>query len=60
VKKGDDVAFDDDDNEGQGIVSQDSVYIALSTYRTGKNKGGRKRMVNTTLRSVLAGFTPPS
>jgi hypothetical protein len=59
VKKGDDVAFDDDDG-GQRIVSQDSVYIALSTYQTGKNEGGRKQMVNTTLRSVLAGFTTPS
>jgi hypothetical protein len=62
VKKGDEVAFDADDDDGcWGIVSQDSVHLALSTYQTGKTEGGgRKQMVNMTLRSILAAFTPPT
>jgi hypothetical protein len=57
IKKGEHAADDDDDDgcgENQcftrlsdsntvlwGIAPQDSVYIALSTYQTGKNLGGR-------------------
>jgi hypothetical protein len=45
-----------------GIVPQDLVYIALSSYKLGKNvgEGGRKEMVNTTPRAVPTGFIPPS
>ncbi len=73
MKKGDDVADDDDDDAERTNMSQGQVtaslcteelflriqylYIALSTYQTGKNPGGgRKWTVNMTRRSVPAGF----
>jgi hypothetical protein len=56
MKKGDDVA-DDDDDAIRTSVSQD--YIALSTYQTGKNEGGERIWtVNMALFVVPDSFVP--
>ncbi len=44
----------DSDTVYRGIVHQDSVFIALSTYQPSENVGGGEWMVNMTLGAVPA------